>query len=230
MTSTEITVEQSVLSSGTNVLVAKPSAGKRHRGVIVLTDIFGLRTVFEQMCARIAGQLDAVVYALDPFPGITGLGSVPDRLRAVEQLTDSGVLGDIALACDATEADRVDVVGFCLGGTWAYKASASDRVARAVSFYGPLAEYFTGTEGRASIQSFLANGTGPKILSVVAGQDSLTPDEAVRDVEDHGVTVVRFPDANHAFVHDPSHSNHRVADSEKAMTLALRWLGEPQFK
>lgn len=225
MASKVASIRRDTLSSGTEVLVATPSEGDAGRGVVVLTDIFGLRPVFEQISMTIAHQLDAAVYVLDPFPGVDGLESVPDRLKAVDQLTDANVLRDIDLAAVATMFEHVDVLGFCLGGTWAYKASASVRVSRAVSFYGPLAEVSAGSATRASLTSFLQAGGGDEVLAVVAGQDSLTPAESVRAVEDLGVTVVRFPEADHAFVHDPSHPNHRAADAKKAWTLAMRWLG-----
>jgi dienelactone hydrolase len=212
------------LASGTPAELARP-AGGGSRGLVVATDIMGLRPLFEELCARLAAQEGWVVCAPEPFPGRQAL-SVEERLAAMDGLDDARQLGDLSAAADATGCQRVGVLGFCMGGMYALKAAGSGRFDRAVSFYGPIrvpADWRGPGQGEP-LDALAGAGRAP-VLALVGGRDPYTPPEdveALRRLE--GVSVVVYPEAEHGFVHDESRPAHRPDDAADAWGRARRFL------
>jgi carboxymethylenebutenolidase len=87
-----------------------------------------------------------------------------------------------------------------------------------VSFYGMIRvpSEFAGPGQRDAID-LLQERDVPPILAVVGGRDQhYTPTTDVDDLEATGAIVVRYPDAEHGFVHDPSRPTHRADDAADA--------------
>src|SRR5215210_1330544 len=124
------------LPSGTPAELAQPE-GEPSRGLVVAPDIGGLRPLFDDLCARLATEQGWVVCAPEPFPGYQHL-TIEERLAAVGGLADDRQVGDLVAAADATGVEPVGVLGFCMGGMYALKASGTGRFDRAVSFYGMI--------------------------------------------------------------------------------------------
>jgi dienelactone hydrolase len=61
-------------------------------------------------------------------------------------------------------------------------------------------------------------------MAIVGELDPYTPPEDVSALERAGVAVVRYPGAEHAFVHDPDRASHRPADAADAWQRALAFL------
>ena len=218
------------LPSGTPAEVALP-AGQAARGVVVFPDIHGLRPLFDDLAARLADERSWAVAEVELFPGLAPDASVDDRFAAVPTLDDGRILGDASAAADLlverAEVDRVAVMGFCIGGMYAYKAAASTRFDRAVSFYGMI-RIPAAWRGRAQREPLmaLADPHVAPVLSIVGGQDPYTPPEDVAELDRFGplVHVVPFPEADHGFVHDPSRPTHRPADAAAAWTAVAEFL------
>jgi carboxymethylenebutenolidase len=63
-------------------------------------------------------------------------------------------------------------------------------------------------------------------MAIIGGRDTFTPDTDVADLEAAGVEVVRYPDAEHGFVHDPDRPAHRADDAADAWTRVLAYLSQ----
>lgn len=214
------------LPSSTPAELAVPD-GQPRRGVVLAPDIMGLRPLFDEMCARLAAEHGWAVCAPEPFPGREGL-SLEERMAVVGELDDGRQVGDLVAAASAlvaqTNVHRVGVLGFCMGGMYALKAAAVGRFDRAVSFYGMIRvpERWQGP-GQGDPLSAVAAGAIP-VLALVGGRDPMTPAVDVDDLEAVGAEVVRYPDAEHGFVHDPSRPAHRPDDAMDAWRRAVAFM------
>lgn len=205
-------MSRTLLPSGAEAILVRPQAPVA--GLVVLTDIFGLRPLFDDLCARLAAEWNVAVCAPDPFPGVLDPGDVPTRLARAAQIPDEEKLAQIAEAAEATGCSRRLVLGFCQGGGYVYKAAADIGYDRLVSFYGPV--YPGSLEALA--------GNGDRVLALIGCHDSLIMASDVRALDATGVTVVRYYEADHAFAHDPSRPSHRPADAADAWQRARDWL------
>jgi len=212
------------LPSGTPAELARPD-GPAEGGLVVAPDIWGLRPLFDDLAARLAQEQRWTVVVVEPFPGQDPGDNVDDRFAAVARLHDDDVLRDLVQAADATGEQRVSLVGFCMGGMYALKAAGLGRFARVAAFYGmirvPVA--WKGA-GQGEPLEHLARAGASPTLAIIGEQDAYTPPEDVQALEQAGVTVVRYPEADHGFVHDPSRPAHRPDDAADAWARALDFL------
>ena len=95
------------LPSGTEAELARPSAAQDEApttGLVIVPDIFGLRPLFDDLCARLADEWNVVVCAPEPFAGMDLGPDVDARRAAVKALDDEDRLRDFREAADATAA------------------------------------------------------------------------------------------------------------------------------
>lgn len=208
------------LSSGTPAELATPS-GPPVRGVVLAPDIMGLRPLFDGMVARLADEHGWAVCAPEPFPGRE---DVPQAERDVGSNDDERVIGDLVAAADRLGVEPVAVVGFCQGGMWAFKAAASGRFDRAVAFYG-MVRVAWERPGHAQPLKYLSRPGRCPVLAVVGGLDTFTPAEDVEALAAlPDLQVVRYPEAQHGFVHDPDRPTHRADDAADAWRHVIAFL------
>jgi carboxymethylenebutenolidase len=214
------------LASGTPAELAIPDAPRR--GLVLAPDIMGLRPLFDEMCARLAAEHGWAVCAAEPFPHHAGT-PIEERLELVRTLRDDEQVGDLVAAAgelrQRTEVDSVGVLGFCMGGMYALKCADSGAFDKVVSFYGMIRvpDRFRGPGHREPLDAVASAGAAP-VLALVGGVDSFTPTEDVDALEAAGATVVRYPDADHGFVHDPARPAHRPDDAADAWRHAVDFL------
>jgi len=221
---------RTTLASGTPVELVLPAgppaaagpAAPPGRGVVVIPDIAGMRPLFDGLAARLAEQHNWAVAVVEPFPG-QELPTLEDRFAAVPALRDDRLLGDAVAAADLLTSqagvDRVAVIGFCMGGMYAYKAASTGRFDRAVPFYGMIRIPPTWQgPGQEEPLALLRQPQACPVLSIIGDRDPYTPpDDVALLAELHDlVTPVRFPDADHGFVHDPDRPAHRADDAAEA--------------
>lgn len=216
------------LPSGTPVEVAQPSAtnAQPRTGLVVIPDIMGLRPLFDDLVARLAEDNGWVVAAAEPFPGRESM-SLEERFAAIPGLRDKDFLADLVAAADLTGGDRVVLLGFCMGGMYAFKAAATGRFAAVASFYGMIRvpEGWRGPDLAEPLGELRRPGRAP-VLAILGGRDPYTPPadiEALGQVE--GVECVVYPEADHGFVHDPIRPSHRAEDAADAWSRVLSHLG-----
>ena len=212
------------LPSGTPAELVRPE-GDPTMGLVVAPDIFGLRPLFDDLAAHIAAEEHVVVCAVEPFPGQDLPLEVEPRFAAVPTLQDAAVLRDLADAADVTGAQRVGLIGFCMGGMYALKAAGLGRFDRIVSFYGMIRvpEAWRGDGHREPLDAIARPGSSP-VLAIIGERDQYTPPADVAALEMAGAAVARYPDAEHGFVHDASRPAHRPDDAADAWARAWSFL------
>jgi carboxymethylenebutenolidase len=120
------------LPSGTPAELVRPP-GTPDRGLVVIPDIGGLRPLFDDLVARLAGDNDWPVIAVEPFPGREAM-TLEERMGAMAGLDDTAQLADVVAAADLLDVEPVGVLGFCMGGMYTMKAAATGRFDRACPF------------------------------------------------------------------------------------------------
>lgn len=213
------------LSSGTPADL-HPTVGAK-RGLVIAPDLMGRRKLFDDMAAGLAASHAWNVVVVDLFRGRSfHPDSTETRHAVVPELDDDDVVGDLVDAANRLEVEPVALAGFCIGGMYAFKASASHRFDRIVSFYGMIRvpERWQGPGQREPLRLLDHAADPAAILAIVGGHDPYTPPDDVDALEAKGIEVVRYPDAEHAFVHDPSQPRHRASDASDAWSRFHRHL------
>ena len=218
-----------ILPSGTPAYLSRPDSADR--GLVVIPDIIGLRPLFTDLCDSLSERTGWAVTSFEPFPGQDLPGpSDPEffeaRSEAMFQLVDSQLLGDAAAAADATGCASVGLIGFCMGGMYALKASNHRRFSKVVSFYGMVhvPPAWAGP-GQADPLAAIQSAQAGRAMAVVGSEDGYTPPGDVQELIDSGVRVELYEGADHGFVHDPSRPAHRADDAADAWNKALEFLG-----
>ncbi len=212
------------LPSGTPAEIARPD-GDATMGLVVAPDIGGLRPLFDDLVARLAGEHGWVVCAFELWPGRDDVPTLPERLAAGGSLDDERVVGDALAAADATGAERVGMLGFCMGGMYALKAAGAGRFARVVSFYGMgrVPDMWRSPTQGEPLDALARPGACPA-LELAGTADEWVPESDLVALEAAGVEVVRYEGAQHGFVHDPSRPTHRADDAGDAWRRAIAHL------
>ncbi len=211
------------LPSGTPAEIVRPS-GEATLGLVIAPDIFGLRPLFEDMCVRLSNENGWAVCAVEPFPG-RELGDVDERFAAVRNLDDVRVLGDLVAAGTETGCTNVALMGFCMGGMYALKAAGLAHFRRVVAFYGMIRiPEMWKSVGVSEPLDKLSNPLASPTLAIIGEKDPYTPAEDIAALEQTRATVIRYPDAEHGFVHDPDRPSHRAEDAADAWQKAIAFL------
>ena len=193
-------------------------------GLVLWPDIWGLRPLFDEHARRLADDHGFSVCVPEIYPGDESLGP-EERHATTARFVDDAKLADSLAAADATESDRVGIMGFCMGGMYALKAVACGRFVRHVSFYG-MARVPAGWAGpgQRDALDLVAEGDASSVLYLVGTQDPWCPEPDVAALGDLGVNVVRYRGADHAFAQDSSRDTYRPVDAADAWSRAVAFL------
>ncbi len=203
-----------------------PTVGAK-RGVVVVPDLLGRRALFDRMAASLAVTHNWHVIVVDLYRDHEFRSdSLDDRHQAVSELDDDDVVADLVDAANRLEVEPVALIGFDLGGTYAYKAAASLRFDRLVSFYGMvrLPAQWRGPFQREPLELIPHVEDPTSILAVVGTEDVFVSSADVDQLVDLRVKVARYPGAKHGFVHDKSAPEHRPRDASDAWAQVLEHL------
>jgi dienelactone hydrolase len=201
-------VTETYLNNRTPVLLAEPLDGDVRLNVVLLAQRHRWR-----------------IAAPEQFPGQQDLDEQA-RAEQVARFTDEAKLDELEAAADLLSSGPVALAGFCLGGMYALKASARPRFSAIVAFYGMirLPEHWRAT-GQAEPLDCLA---APERVLAIAGEgDPLIELADIADLRAAGVRTLTFPEAGHAFAHDPSLPSYRAADATAAWQAAAAQLAAP---
>jgi carboxymethylenebutenolidase len=201
------------LPSGTPAELAMPD-GAPTRGLALAPDIMGLRPLFDEHCARLAKEHGWAVCAPEPFPGQEDL-PIDERLNGTIDV--DRIVGDLVAAAEQTGAERVAVLGFCMGGMAAFRCAGTGRFDRAVAFYGMVTPPAQWSAPGKDPLDMLHKPEACPTLAIVAGLDRWAPEDdvaALRALDK--VTIALYPEADHGFAHDASRPTNRADDTADA--------------
>lgn len=195
-------------------------------GLVIAPDIWGLRPLFDDMVRDLAEKWRMNVAAVELFPGRDlPPGDMGPRAAEIPKLDDNANLADMEAAADALGTQVNGMIGFCLGGMYAFKASRSKKFARIVPFYGMI----TVPEGwRSATQgeplACLLQGDAERVMAILGDNDPYTPLADIDQLRATGATPVVYAGAEHGFVHDASRESHRAEDAADAWRRTEAWL------
>jgi carboxymethylenebutenolidase len=215
-------------------------AGEGDRGVVIAPDVRGLHPFYEVLAERFASA-GVHAIAIDYFGRTAGTSPRGDDFEFREHVAKTKtttIQADFASAMGhlrgATDARRIFVLGFCMGGRQAFFASAEHaELAGVVGFYGRLSTR-EGEEGTAP-KDRAARMRAP-VLGLFGGADPGIPkseiDEFDRALKDAGVKrhIETYAGAPHSFF-DRTAAEHKDA-SEDAWRRALGFIktGDPESR
>lgn len=184
-------------------------------GIVIVPDVHGVSDLYLRVGRRFAAA-GFLAFVLDPYSreGAPKLGDMEAVFAWIAALDDRRVLGDIAVAADfvaglpAVGGHPVGVLGFCLGGQYAFLAACGPaRVSAAVSFYGML-RYTTHDEHKPAAPLDVVDRLACPWLGLFGAEDVLIPAADVAELDAglrrHGkdATIHVYAGAGHAFCNE----------------------------
>jgi carboxymethylenebutenolidase len=220
------------------VYLSQPEGTGTVPGVLVIMEAFGVNKHIQEGTDKLPREgyvaVAPVLYhrlGSNPLFSYTG-EDAEARTQAMSSLRDTGLVQDLTTTIaylqghSQVRADRLGVVGFCVGGRIAYLAATSCPGLRAaVAYYGGRIPLAFG-EGPSPFER-TANSHCPVRGNIGELDQNPTPDE-VRKIETelkkHGklCDVKIYPGADHGFNCDERPSYHAEA-SKDAWGRTLGW-------
>ncbi len=219
--------------------LARPGTERHAPGILVIHEIFGLVDHIKDVTDRIARQ-GYVAMAPDLFfrQGLPrDLSTMEARLEFFSKIPDRRVLADLDAALDYLRrsnfvvADRLGIIGFCMGGTYSLMlASHNQNLAAAVVFYGRLIYPELG-ENKPNSPIDLVRDLKCPLLGIFGEADKAVPVQHVRlleerlkaDKKDYEIKI--YPDAPHGFFND-TRENYRPGPAEDAWQKVLAFFSK----
>jgi carboxymethylenebutenolidase len=212
---------------------ARPD-GMPRAGAVLHPDIAGLRPLFDDMARRLATH-GLSVCVVEPFAGVPDdeRATTEQRFAHVADLDDQQQLEMLSSAADLLVVEdgvsRVSVIGFCMGGLYAFKAAATDRFDAAVSFYGMLRTPPDWKSVGHTVEPLAVAEQMCPTLAIFGSADPYTPPDDIAALraawrDRHDCEIVVIDDAEHGFVHDPDRPAHRPAEAAQCWDQAINWM------
>jgi carboxymethylenebutenolidase len=230
----EKTVTVATADGDMDIYDAEPD-GDARAAVIVAQEAFGVNAHIEDVTRRLAAEgYRAVAPHLFHRTGdpVIDYGDYQKLMPHMQALTADGLLGDVDatiayLKDNSFEMARIGIVGFCMGGTVAFMASARRPLGAGVTFYGGgLAE------GRFGLPPLIELAPELKApwLGLFGDKDQGIPVEQVEALRAAlsaapvDTEIVRYPDAGHGF-HCDARPDYHEASARDAWTRMSAWFG-----
>lgn len=236
-----VSLSHSRLSSGTSVITALPEEEIKF-GLVLIPDVFGLRELIEETARELASNGIAVI-AVEPFSHMSDSPSQISRDEKLSRMKDqddnlqcADVLAAAQILLTQHDCENVNLIGFCIGGMYAFKCAGTGIFDAVVSCYGmiTLPENWQGPGQREPVD-YLQMETCSKTLAIIGGQDHgfAKPDDVellgeILESPHHreiGSKLLIFEKAAHAFMHDPEREEYRADDARQAWVHALNFIG-----
>ncbi|MBC6463806.1 dienelactone hydrolase family protein [Actinomadura sp. HBU206391] len=214
-------------------LIGRPSTPPRG-AVIVIQEAFGLTGHIQSVCDRLAeaGWLALAPGIYHRDGNVTfDYADLPPALEVMNRLNPSGLSTDLEatyghLESEGFTAERIGIVGFCMGGAISMWAGTGDRVAAVVTWYGGGV-----AKGRFGLPPLidLAPSLNRPWLGLYGDLDhSIDPADVTRlgeSVNSAPVTteLIRYPDAGHGFNCDDRADHYQPRAAADAWTRMLAW-------
>jgi carboxymethylenebutenolidase len=208
-----------------------PAGAGKFPAVIVLMEAFGLNKWCKSICDRLA-QSGFAAIAPDFYRGATyAYTDVAGAVTKLKSLNDDAIMEDVGKSIDfltgksEINANGIGVIGFCMGGRYAFLANAAHptKIKAAISFYGGGIDAAAGNPlGRKSLLDRVPLMQAP-IMLMYGSEDQLIA------AEEHGRIATAlskakkryilnlFPNAGHGFMSDRRESFAPAAEAEAWM-------------
>jgi carboxymethylenebutenolidase len=205
--------------------LAVPAEGKGP-GVIVIQEWWGLVPHIKDVCDRFAAE-GFVALAPDLYHGrsTTSPDEAGKMMMALQiDEAEKDLRGAITFLLDheATTADKVGTVGFCMGGALSlYTATKNAQVGACVVFYG----------GHPNVKPDLPNLQAP-VLGLYAERDGFVTPELVHALEDRlkelgkSAEIHIYPDADHGFFNDTRPTVYNETAAKDAWQRVLEFFSQ----
>ncbi len=202
--------------------LAEPKAAPK-AGIVVVQEIFGVNHHIRDVTDRFAadGYLALAPAMFDRLKPGVDLGYVAPDMQAgrelAGQLKPDMILADVQGAIDYLRkagCKKVGIVGFCFGGTVAWRAAASLDVDAAVGYYGG--------------GIYAARDLKPKVPTMLhfGDQDHGIPNDQVAEIQkQHPDVPVHVYHAGHGF-HCDERSSYDAASAKQAYARTLAFFAQ----
>lgn len=195
--------------------IFRPSDAAVEGAVVVVPSVHGCNDYVSQVAASLGdagyGALAFDIYSRGDAPNDL---SSPERIQAaVAALADDRVTDDVLAAghhMARLTGGPVAVLGFCVGGVYAYLAACGDSFAAAVTFYGMIRYGPAIAASKQGDPIDRAEDLRAPLLGHFGSLDGWCPPEHVRELGERLATagkvheLYEYPGAGHAF-----HEFHR---------------------
>ena len=217
--------------------VAHPQGQGRFPGLVVMMEAYGITGHIRGVCDRLA-KAGFVTLAPDIFHGeVISYTDMDKVMSKIPTLRDDQILNEIGQTLDwlaahkNVESKRLGIIGFCMGGRFAFLANCrlSDRLDAAVGFYGGgIAPAGPDRFGRTPPIGEAANMQAPIFLGYGADDQGIPPVEHARIAETLSAakkryTLAVYPGAGHAFLCE-ERANYAPKAAEQAWPEIIAFL------
>ena len=209
--------------------------------MVVIPDVWGLSDHTRDIAQRLAREGFAAL-ALDVYrkTGRPSLEGPAAAMAWIRELSDPLVLETVQEGIDALARQpavagrKLGLIGFCMGGQYAWLAACACRGLAAVApFYGML-RYEPGLDPQKKPREPLAAiaSLSCPALGLYGREDALIPNS---DVDELGARlaqqrqpfeIVRYAGAGHAFLNDTRPAMYRPEAARDAWRRLIAFLGE----
>lgn len=217
--------------------VLRRASGAPAPGIVLIPDVRGVSELYVEVAAKLAAA-GFHTLVLDPYSreGAPDLADMVAVQAWIDALPDERVLGDVAAAAaflgdrPEVQTSKLGVVGFCLGGQYAFMAACRPTgFGACVGFYGMLRHARTAPQKAAPPLEVAAAVRCP-VLGLFGAEDPLIPLDDVREFERRlraagaAIEVRIFEGAGHAFANDRRPETYRPGAAAEAFALAINFL------
>ena len=229
-------VSKAEASAGKNIQITKdlpgyyvtPAGTGKFPAVIVLMEAFGLNQWCKSICDRLA-QSGFVAIAPDFYRGATyAYTDMAGAIAKLKSLNDDAVMSDVGKSLDflagkaEVNASGIGVVGFCLGGRYAFLTNTSypTKIKATIAFYGGGIDPVPGNPmGQKSLLDRVPAMQSPIMLMYGSEDKMIAADEHGRISTALSKAKKRyilnlFPNAGHGFMSDRRDSYSPEAAAE----------------
>jgi carboxymethylenebutenolidase len=209
-------VDNVTFGSGANGHLALPTGTGKHAAILLVPEWWGLNAWIDEDAARFAAQ-GYVALGLDIYRGKVA-SDASEAHELMRGLPEDRAAGDMKAAVDFlaaradVDAQRVGVIGWCMGGGYALSLAVNEpRLRAAVVNYGKLV---TAPEKVGAIHAAL--------LGNFAGADRGIPPDDVRAFADQlkaahkDADVKVYDGAKHAFMNPNNKDGYDAAAAQDA--------------
>lgn len=212
------------LGEGLRGYYAQPEGAGPFPCVVIYIEAYGLNEHFKRLTERFA---DAGFAAVTPdiYGGaVYAYTDLPNAIAHLKRLDDATVLAqteralDFLAAREETDWTSVGVIGFCMGGRYAFLANAAlpSRFKAASAFYGGGIGPEKDAFGRKTLLDRVGDMQAPIQLWYGAEDSLIRPEEHGRIAEalsraGRQYTLTVFPRVTHGFFCEDRESYHKDA-------------------